>query len=251
MTEARTQAEAIHRETLADQVANLLMRSIVEEGMQPGDPLPGEMQLSLRYKVCRPVAREALRHLAALNMIKLSNGKVPVVKPVTGELLRTHFDWILQREEITFVELHELRRGVEGICAYYAAKRRDERDVQVLSSLLESMEREDVRNRFSELDVELHVAIARAAHNRLLQQTVESIRGTMGDVIRTGMSNMEHERRSESALVRLRRGHRKIIQPIVDKEPEVARERMDEHLRQAVARYVAAGRVAASRWASI
>ncbi|MGH7910552.1 MAG: FadR/GntR family transcriptional regulator [Candidatus Dormibacteraceae bacterium] len=247
MTKKPAQSEAIHRETLADQVANLLMRSIVDEGLQPGDALPGEMQLSVRYQVSRPVAREALRHLAALNMIQLSNGKVPVVKPVTGELLKTHFDWVLQREESTFIELHELRRGVEGACAFHAAERRDAHEVELLTSLLERMEGEDDRNRYSDLDVELHVAIARASHNRLLQQTVESIRGAMGTVVRTGMSSMEREPQSESALVRLRRGHRRIVQPIIDQEPELARERMDEHLRRAVATYVAAGQLEASR----
>lgn len=247
MAKKVARADAVRRETLADQVANLLMQSIVDEGLQPGDPLPGEMQLSVRYQVSRPVAREALRHLAALNMIQLSNGKVPVVKPVTSDLLKTYFDWALQREESTFVELHELRRGVEGACAFHAAERRDDRDLEALDALLDQMDGEDDRDRFTELDVQLHLAVGRASHNRLLQQVVESIRGAMGGVVRTGLDLMERGEQEEPAIERLRQGHRRIVEPIVDQDPELARERMDEHLRRAVATYVAAGQARTSR----
>ncbi|MFZ0216295.1 MAG: FadR/GntR family transcriptional regulator [Candidatus Dormiibacterota bacterium] len=234
-------AGLVRRDTLADQVAQLLIRSIVERKLRPGDELPSESQLSAQYGVSRPVAREALRHLAALNMIQLANGKLPAVKPLGGELLGIYFEWALQLEDSTFVELHELRRGVEGACALYAAERRTEPDVARLRALLEQMRREDDAEAFTDLDLQLHLAIAEAAHNRLLQHTVESIRLSMRKVIRTGLELMDDASGKESPIVRLRRAHAAIVEDIVVQDPEAARRRMDEHLRGAVANFVAAG----------
>lgn len=241
------QAGAIRRETLAEQVAASLMRSIVEEGLRPGDRLPSEMRLSTRYHISRSVAREALRHLAALRMVQLTNGKVPVVRPITGELLSIHYDWAIQLEASSFVELHELRRGVEGACAYHAAERRTDDDVAVLTGLISRMEAEEDLAAFVDLDVRLHLAVARASHNRLLLQTVDSMAHALGGFVRTGNESMTRAPHADPPLVRLRRGHRRIVEPILAGDAEQARARMDEHLRSAVATYVAAGPLETNR----
>jgi len=239
------EAGLVSRESLSEQVARLLMRSIVERRLSPGDEVEGELQLATHYGVSRAVAREALRHLAALNMVQLANGKHPVVKPLSGELLGVYFRWAIELEEGTFVELHELRRAVEGACAYHAAERRTPEDVAELNALLERMRAERDRGAFAELDLDLHVAIARAAHNRLLLHTVESVRQALRDVIVTGMELMERQGGVEPAIPRLQRGHERIVKPIIDGNPDLARRRMDDHLRGAVANYVAAGHRAA------
>ena len=233
-------SSALRRETLADQVAKLLIQSIFENRLRPGDTLSGELEVAARYGVSRPVAREALRHLAALNMVQLSNGKVPVIKPLGGELLAVYYEWALQLEESSFVELHELRLGVEGNCAYFAALRRTDQDLDALHTLLERMGAEDDPDAFAGLDIELHVAIARASHNRLLLHTVESIRRAMRNVVVTGMSLMEEDVDAAPPIVRLRAAHRRIVDPIEARDAEEAQARMDDHLRGAVARYVAA-----------
>jgi len=233
-------ASALRRDTLADQVAKLLIQSIFENRLRPGDTLSGELEVASRYGVSRPVAREALRHLAALNMVQLANGKVPVIKPLGGELLAVYYEWALQLEESSFVELHELREGVEGSCAYFAALRRTDEDLDELHALLDRMRAEDDPDAFAGLDTDLHVAIARAAHNRLLLHTLESIRRATRDVVVTGMSLMEAEPDSEPPIVRLRIGHQRIVEPIEAGDAGLARARMDEHLRGAVARYIAA-----------
>lgn len=241
MSQERAPLGRVRRETLAEQVAQLLIQSIIERGLRPGDELPSETRLAEEFGVSRPVAREALRHLAALNMIQLANGKLPVVKPVTGDLLGIFFDWAVQLQHASFVELHELRRGVEGACAMHAAERRTAVDVATLESLVEEM-RARVRDAdvdtYTDLDMRLHLAIAAASHNRLLQHTVESIRHSMREVIRVGLEMMG---RTEPALERLQRGHESIVAPIIAQDPEAARLQMDRHLAGAVANFIDAG----------
>lgn len=239
MSEERAPLGRVRRETLAEQVAQLLIQSIIERRLRPGDELPSETKLAEEFGVSRPVAREALRHLAALNMIQLANGKLPVVKPVTGELLGIFFDWAVQLQHASFVELHELRRGVEGMCAMHAAERRTDEDIALLNGLIEEMRAKvhDV-DAYTELDMRLHLAIGAASHNRLLQHTVESIRHSMREVIRAGLDMME---RTEPALDRLQRSHEAIVAPIIAGDGEAARRQMDAHLTGAVARFINAG----------
>lgn len=247
MPETGEDSGLIRREALSDQVAQLLIRSLADRGLRPGDQVPGETQVAARFGVSRAVAREALRQLAALNMIQLANGKLPVVKPLSGELLGIYFQWALQIDGSTFVELHELRRAIEGACAYHAAMRRTERDISELRALLDRMRGERDREAFAELDMQLHVAIARAAHNRLLQHAVESTRRALRDVILTGMNLMERKLGPEPATVSLQRGHELMVAPIIDQDPDLARQRMDDHLRGAVANYVAASQEQAGK----
>lgn len=237
----------IRRDTLANQVAASLMRSIVDQGLRPGDPLPSEMGLSTRYHISRSVAREALRHLAALRMIQLTNGKVPVVSPVTGELLSIHFDWALQLEASSFLELHELRRAVEDTGGHHAAERRTADDATELGDLISRTEAEDDLAPFVDLDIALHVAVARASHNRLLLQTVESMAHALGGFVRTRIESMGRRPDADPPLVRPRRGHRRIVEPIRAGDAEPVGARMDEHLRSAVSTYVAAGPLEANR----
>lgn len=77
-----------------------------------------------------------------------------------------------------------------------------------------------------DLDIRIRVAVARASHNRLLLQTVESMAHALGGFVRTGVESMERARHAD---------------------PPQSRARMDQQLRDAVATYVAAGQVETNR----
>jgi DNA-binding FadR family transcriptional regulator len=226
--------DRINRETLAEQVARRLMERIRAQRLRPGDQLPSEMRLATEFGVSRPVVREALRHLAALRMVELANGKVPVVRPVTGELLRVFFEWAVQLDGERWVELHELRRGVEGACAMLAAERRTEEDAAGLRAVVEEMRghlEED--EAYAELDMRLHMAVARAAHNELLEHLVASLSGAMRHVMRTGLVIMDRSRE----LSRMQRAHEAIVATIVAGDADAARRAMERHLSGAVANF--------------
>lgn len=234
MSDGQLARERINRETLAEQVARQLMETIRTERLRPGDQLPSEMRLATEFGVSRPVVREALRHLAALRMVELANGKVPVVRPVTGELLRVFFEWAVQVDGGNWVELHELRRGVEGACARLAAERRTEEDVAELRAVVEEMranlERDDA---YADLDMRLHMAVARAAHNELLEHLVESLSGAMRQVMRTGLGILDRS----AGLSRMQRAHEAIVARIVEGDADGARLAMEKHLSSAVANF--------------
>lgn len=234
----------LDRQPAAERIADQLMAVIVERKLEAGAVLPSEQRLSEMFGVSRPVIREALRHLAALCIVDLAPGRRPRVRPLTDDLLRTFFDWALALNQDWLIELHELRRGMEGETAVLAAQRRTQADLDRVAALLEEMRASLAdHDRYADLDVRFHLAIADAAHNQLLVHLTASIRDPMERVIRRGLILAGGD--AEELCV-LQRDHEQIVDAIAAQDPVSARAAMDQHFDRAVARFSAAAKAEAN-----
>lgn len=83
--------DAIDRHSAApmyDQLRQLIVDGIARDGLQPGDPLPGEHGLCERYGVSRTVVRQALAQLEHEGLVERVKGKGTFVsRPRTAESL--------------------------------------------------------------------------------------------------------------------------------------------------------------------
>lgn len=71
-----------------DQLRQLIIDGIERDGLQPGDPLPGEHRLCERYGISRTVVRQALAQLEHEGMVERVKGKGTFVsRPRTSEAL--------------------------------------------------------------------------------------------------------------------------------------------------------------------
>ena len=77
----------IQRKKLSDIVFEQLITLIQEEGLEPGDQLPGERELMDTFGVGRPVVREAMQRLASKGMI--SSNSVRTCATSTGLYIGT------------------------------------------------------------------------------------------------------------------------------------------------------------------
>jgi GntR family transcriptional repressor for pyruvate dehydrogenase complex len=114
----------LRRDTLAEQVAERLISLIEHDELAPGTLLPAEGKLALEFGVSRPVVREALKVLAAKDIVAIANGKGAMVRPMTSAPLRDFFQRALRNRHSTSVELLEVRKGIEVQSATLAAQRR-------------------------------------------------------------------------------------------------------------------------------
>src|ERR687897_538781 len=74
---------------LGDAVIERLTQAIVDGRLKPGDPLPSEGQIAATFGISKPIAREALRELAAMGVIKVQQAKVSPVRAIdSGPLAR-------------------------------------------------------------------------------------------------------------------------------------------------------------------
>ncbi|WP_138445402.1 FadR/GntR family transcriptional regulator [Sinomonas susongensis] len=218
----------VQRMTLSSQVAERLIQQIGRDGLRAGDDLPSETRLAAAFSVSRPVVREALRHLAALRMVELSNGKPAKVMPVTPDLLGVYFEWAVRQDIDNTVELHELRQGVEGMCAELAASRATEEEREQLRALAAEMRTvlHDT-DQYAELDARLHLSIIDCAHNSLLRHLAGSIRGPLRTSIQTGLALLAG---NPERLERMQHQHEDIVQAIIARDPATARTLMDRHI---------------------
>jgi len=146
--------------------------------LRVGDKLPGERALAAQMQISRPTLREAVKVLVEAGLLEVRRGPgggMFVATDVVGvELVR-------QRSSLRLGEVAgvlEARRMLEPRVAQLAAVRATEEDFAALQRSIDSMralvdagralKQED---RFLQLDVQFHLALARASGNA----TVESL----------------------------------------------------------------------------
>jgi GntR family transcriptional repressor for pyruvate dehydrogenase complex len=220
----------VSRETLSDQVARQLSR-LIAQTLRPGDQLASESSLARTFGVSRPVVREALRTLAAQGLIEIVSGKRALVRPVDATLLNLFFQRVVQGERETPIELMEVRKPLEVQSARLAAERRTAPELAQLADKVKSMRRHlgDVQV-FAELDLEFHLLIALATHNRVMQQLIGSIRTSLKDAIEEGL----RRRTTKEQLQRVQVLHEAILDGIERADAEAAAAAMARHFDEAV-----------------
>ena len=70
------------RKSLVVEVAEELLDRILAGEFPPGSVVPGELELSSRHEVSRMTVREAVKTLAAQNILRVERGRGTYVNPV-------------------------------------------------------------------------------------------------------------------------------------------------------------------------
>lgn len=195
----------------------------------PGDKLPPERSMVDQFGVGRSSIREALRMLEAENLVRTVHGVGVLVvdsqsEPVNEEADQSGLRSLLL-EGSTVLELLEARRGLEETSAGLAATRLTPQDEKVLREMAAQFEQVESAEDYVALDVEFHLAIARAAKNRILLRLTEDIRqGLVGFSSR----GIQMRGRRERATAE----HKAIMEAIVARRPGAAKAAMLKHLEE-------------------
>lgn len=197
--------------SLGDRVYHALKRDIITGVFRSGEAL-SEQLLAKRYKGSRTPVREAAVRLQQENLLRI----VPN---------RGYFVSHLTLNEVN--ELYEFRAALEGACAELAARRgAGEEVLEELSRLGQiHFEKGDRASygRFIEADTAFHLGIARLTRNQLLIRTVGDVRCQMERIMYAAMTTDYY---GESPA----REHAGILQAIRDRDPQQARQLMQEHI---------------------
>lgn len=221
----------LRRKTLAQQAAEQLSDYIERQPLAPGQWLPSEGQLAAQLGVSRSMLREALRMLEATGVVTVVNGKGAMVKPITGEVLAAFFSRAARNRREAMLEVLEVREGIEAQSAFLAAQRRTVDDVARLAQLVARMrEQRPDKAAYSELDIALHLEIARASGNTMLYHLVESIRDALEESIRKRRFLEE----ATAVTEHTQRLHEDIVAAIGAGDPRGARDAMARHFDEAV-----------------
>lgn len=158
-----------------EQVADQLRDLIVSGELLPGDRLPVEAKLSSTFGVSRSTVREALRSLAAQNLVYTSRGVTggTFVAATTPDLLSSYLETGLGllsgMDAITADELLEARELFEAPAARLAAERRTQGHIDELRAAIGRESRAAGRGARFERNTQFHAIVLDAAGNRLIE----------------------------------------------------------------------------------
>ena len=153
---------------LGDTVIERLTRAILDGRLKPGDALPSESQIAAQFGISKPIAREALRELAAMGVVQVQQGKVSRVRAVDSGPLSRFYRFAIAHSRQGMLEAVELRRILEPQFARLAATRRTADDLSRLRSILAAMEAALGTPDWIEADLSFHEHLAAMTHNRLV-----------------------------------------------------------------------------------
>jgi DNA-binding FadR family transcriptional regulator len=230
------QKEAIVRRKLADEVFDRLKSMIMSGEVGPGESLPSERDLMVRFAVGRPAIREALQALSNLGLITISHGERARVREVTAEAAVRQVDTVAQLLLSTSPEslehLKDARRFFEQGMVRRAAELATERDIADLREILD-------RQRAAVGDAAAFVRADMAFHNRIAATTGNPIYSAVSEMMLTWLEEYHAHMliwrgKSERTLAE----HAEVIRRIEAGDAEGAERAITRHLDRSNHLYV-------------
>lgn len=211
------------RPSLSESVAKEIEELIKTEQYQPADQLPSEFELAESLEVGRGTIREAVKLLAARNVVEIKRGKGTFVTETPG-LTEDPLGlaYISDKHQLS-KDLMEVRLMIEPKVAELAAQRATSEDIQRLTQLsqeIETLIKADEDH--TQKDIEFHEAIAKASGNLVVPLLLP--------VIQSGVSLFVNltDRSLKTETIETHRG---ILEGIKNHDPVLARNQMLQHLQ--------------------
>ena len=233
--------QAVEPQRLYRQIAEQL-RSLIHGGEFPaGARLPAERDLAKQLGVSRPSVREALIALEVEGWVEVRVGSGVYVRDRQGS--RNGSDPV-PATEWGPLELLRARRIVEGEIASLAALEGKRRQVDAIGAAIASMHRDaDAGIQPRAGDRAFHVAVAEAAGNVVLLETVQTFwdarRGPLFEKLGDHFESVPSWRKAIAE-------HELVYEAIRAHDATAARDAMRQHLDKAHARFSASWRRANS-----
>ena len=160
----------VKRYSLAQQVADQLQKMIEDGVWEVGEKIPTEPELTEMFAVSRNTLREAVRCLTSEGILAVKQGDGTYVRANNG----FHARMSMAYDQVSLSNIREARNMLEVTVARLAARRRQEEDIRELRRTL-AQRRENEAGEDTKADVQFHMAIAKAAHNQILEELYGSL----------------------------------------------------------------------------
>lgn len=213
--------EGVAVEKISQNIVEQIRKKLINGSLQPGEVLPSEENLSKIFGVSRSSLREALQILEIQGIVDRKKRSGTVIRKLS--ILEMANIYLPRSDEESLLDLMETREILEVAIVELVSERASPKDIQELESLLGWMENNP--EEAAEADVAFHLALARMSRNEVMFNIVKSLKGTMD---RLQERTIYLPGRLEQVLVE----HRKIIESINSKDPELAKIYMKRHLRK-------------------
>ena len=162
----------IKKKSLSDMIAETLKQQITEGTYRAGDKLPTEPELMKTFGVGRSSVREAVKLLVNMGVVRVQQGSGTFVAVPSN-----NDDVNIKMSTADRTELDEVRKILDIAIVEKAVARRTEKDIERMRASLEKRKvnaEKGLLEECIEADLNFHIAIADAAHNRILADIYRS-----------------------------------------------------------------------------
>ncbi|MEL6477832.1 MAG: GntR family transcriptional regulator [Pseudomonadota bacterium] len=194
-------------------IAEEIRQMILDGDLGADDRLPGEQELANRFGVSRPSIREALKRLAAQNLIRTRRGAAGgnfvnrMGMAQAQEQLEANATMLIVLGGIDPDVLAEARLTLLTACAPLAAERRDAATLNAMRAEVQAQRGDLSDESFCASDVRFYRALVDAAKNPMLSLqmagVIEAIQPLLNMIIYRARDRHEIARRHERLLARL------------------------------------------------
>jgi GntR family transcriptional repressor for pyruvate dehydrogenase complex len=219
--------KVIRASRLYEQIVQQIEDSVLNGSLKPGDQLPAERDLAQRFGVSRTAVREAVKTLREKGLVEAYSGRGTFITDGTSQAARQSFDLMVKiGQQEGSPHLAELRLILEPGIAALAAARVKEEDLTAMREAVAVMDRaQKDPAAYIEADLDFHLALAEAAANPLILSLIDSIVGLLREQ-RIKIFNVE------GGPQRGQVHHKRILEAMERRDPEMARGAMRAHLEQ-------------------
>jgi DNA-binding FadR family transcriptional regulator len=212
-----------------EQVYDQLRELIVRGDLRRGERLPNEAVLAREFGVSRGTVREALRVLAAQNLIRTAKGAgggsfvtLPTVDHVSS-FMHANISLLSESEDVTLEEFLEARATLEVASARICATRRTEADLERMrDTIIDDPSKLGTEEQFV-YNKEFHSAVVDSTGNTLLCIAVQPIFSVL-------QTNFSRGAMSAEFAGRVNADHREILAAIEAGDADAAAKSMQDHL---------------------
>jgi GntR family transcriptional repressor for pyruvate dehydrogenase complex len=212
---------------LSKMVESQIEDAIRSKMLLPGEKISSEQELCKQFKVSRTAIREALHMLSARGLVSIEKGKGIFIQSPSAETVTVpiHHYHEMQSEKNYVLDVVHARQIIEPPIAASAAQFHTEEDAEILKKDFQDLlTSEGDYNELSRLDMLFHLDIAKASENSLIPLILEPIQRLAPRIKSSVYATVSDAK--QSAL----EWHEKILNAILQRNVEGAREAMMRHL---------------------
>jgi len=219
--------KVVRTSRLYEQIVQQIEESVLNGSLKPGDQLPAERDLAQQLGVSRTAVREAVKTLSEKGLVEAYSGRGTFVTDGTSQAARQSFDLMVKvGQQEGSPHLAELRLILEPGIAAIAAERIKDEDLTAMRDAVAVMDRSQKDpEAYIEADLDFHLALAEAVANPLILSLIDSIVGLLREQ-RIKIFNVE------GGPQRGQFHHKRILEAVERRDPEMARSAMRAHLEQ-------------------
>jgi len=220
--------EPLSRTTLSQTILDSIIKEIKKGVWQPGSRIPSEQELANAFSVSRNSIREAVKTLNKMGVLESKPGQGAFL--ATDAIRRILYSEFIEKgyEDVTLLEITEIRILLESQSAFWAAKRASDEELEELKGILGESHKclENNLECQDRVHFAFHEAIVRLSKNSFVIRLLSSIHAEIE------AQRAKFEGISPVDQIALIKDQEEIIHAILKREPEKARKAMEKHLNR-------------------